>query len=233
MFHRNQGIRDDAESMNQAAAAAVTGPRMFRIAHVASAFKSAEQQRPERSRPFSDCSGAAVGGGLHERQNIIQFLEKGVFEVAVHRLQRIITEFRSGKTDLASGQQGTTVIQHQFQNFGEVQPAVGGVAVFLAHDQRLLTARNRPVRNILFGDSFGFQYLEHHVVIEQRRRGVSRGEVETSHIAEQALRRIPVNLHRQRRLRLVGTEEGFKNHIGHSVAEVVASGIASAEQQIL
>ena len=153
--------------MNQAAAAAVTGPRMFRIAHVASAFESAEQQRTERSRPFSDCSGAAVGGGLHERQNIIQFLEKGVFEVAVRRLQRIITEFRSGKTDLASGQQGTIVIQHQFQNFGEVQPAVGGVAVFLAHDQRFLTARNRPVRNILLGDSFGFQNLEHHVVIEQ------------------------------------------------------------------
>ena len=164
---------------------------------------------------------------------MVELPEERGFEVAVCGFRRIVAEFGGGEADPAPGQQRAAVVQHQFEHFGEIQPAVGGVAVLLAHDQRLLTARDRPVRDVRVGDPLGLQHPEHHIVVEQRRRGVSRRKVEASHVAEQTFRRIAVNFHRQRRLRLVGAEERLKNHIGHPAAEVVPRQIAAAEQQIL
>ncbi|MPN02956.1 hypothetical protein SDC9_150177 [bioreactor metagenome] len=233
MLHRHQGIGHHAESMNQAAAADVFHSGMFGVTHVAPAFGSAKGQGAERSRACADGAGTFVGRLFHRRKHEIKLAKESRFEIVIKLLLRTISKFFSVKPDLFSGQQRTPFIQRQFQYFRQIEPTVGGVAVFLTHNQRFLAAGDGPVGNVFPLNPLGPQKLKHHVIIKKRWSGVPRRKEEASHVAIKRLRRIPVQFDRECRLRQIRAVKGFEDHFGHPVAEVVARRVASAEQDVL
>ena len=234
MTHRGQGIGDNAQSVDQASACIVTGSGMFGIAHVASAFHSAEQQGGERRRPASDRAGAEIGRLLHLRKNGGKADGKTRSRDPGTAPPGGCTRVPASLCRSSGRKKRAAVVQSQFQDLRKIQPAVGGVAVFLSGDQRFLTARNRPGRKILLPDPLPAQKTEHHIVVEQRRCGVPRREKQFPPSRQtDSSRRVPVNFDRKRGLRLVGTVEGLQKQTCHRSGPVVPFRIASAQQNVL
>ena len=125
-----KGVRYHRQAVDQAAAGVVAGALMLRVPQIPSAVYAAHKGAQERHRHQRYCVGGPVGGLRHlggepfhvvieQSADVLQYLQR--FPLAL------------GADGLA-GDGGYTAGQGQLQNLAQIQPAVGGVAVVLAHD---------------------------------------------------------------------------------------------------
>ena len=222
----DEGIRHHRKAVDQAAAAVVAGALMNGIAHVIARFQTAHHGGEERYREVRNRAGRAVGSRLHLLQEALKVFIKPLADVP-KPLQRG-NRLHEG-AHLVAGDEGDPVRQRQLQDLGQVQPGVGGVAVVLAHDERLLTPGDGVVRKVLFLNARQFQRLEHAVVIEQRRREAAGREEESAHLAVEPLGRVLMKLDRQDRLRQVHFVVGVKERVAGLARQVVPFHIPPAD----
>ena len=124
-------------------------------------------------------------------------------------------------------------MKHHFQDLGEGQPAVGGVAVILAHNKGLLTACDAIVGDISFVNSVGLKYLKERIVVKEGRGQHTGGKEEFTHLLIKLFGGIFMKLDRQNRLRQHHIEIGFHYSVGHFVRKVFSVVIAAAYKNVL
>ena len=174
-------------------------------------------------------AGRAVRG-IHHPAN-------GGFHVFVELLAQARQKILRGDffkiAELFARNGGNAARERQFQNFAAVEPAVGGVGVVLAANQRFLTAGNAGGFNVLGRNAFLGEDGEERIVVEERRRENPGGEEEPPKLRVKAVGSVFMELDRKDRLGQVHFIVGVEERIGRGVGQVVPVNVAPAHQQVL
>ena len=136
---------------------------MFRIAHVVAAFHAAHKHAEEGNGEITDGTGGAIGCFAH----FVHIMRQRIVKAFADMREQFCRRNNGGFFNGIVGNQRTTAVKCQLQNFGHIQPTVRGVAVVLAHDEGLLTAGNGVISQIFLFDISSGQNLEYRVIVKQ------------------------------------------------------------------
>ena len=224
-----EGISNDGKPMNQAAAAVVLRALLLSVARIDAGFQTAHEAAQEGHRKQRQRTACTVGGVAHGVADLLKPFVEQLAQVREDIFGGVVRLGAHGQTR----ERRAAVCEHQLQNLAHVQPAIGRVGVVLAHDERLLAARDGVVGQILRCDAVLPQGEEQTVVVEQRGRQAAGREEEASHFAVKLLGCVAVQLHGENGLREIHVVIRVQNGIAHLVRQVVAVQIASADQHVL
>ena len=219
--------------MDQAAAAVIAGSLLSGVPDVDAGVCAAHHRRQEGYLQDSDGFRSRIGGPYHPVCIFIHILIEDLPDVLQHFQFTVAAVLFICLSQLLSGNSGHASTDAQFQDLAQVQPAVGGIAVILSHDQRLLAACHRIIRKIPGLHAVCLKDREEAVVIKEGRGQASRGKEEPSQTLIQFFGCILMQLDRQNRLGQVHVIIGIQKRIGGKIGQILSLHIPAANQQVL